>query len=223
MTRSQPLRLEVAGTEGVAARLDAPERCIACYVFAHGAGAGMQHRAMQTASEALLERGIATLRFQFPYMERGSKRTDAPPLCHATVRAAVAQAARQLPGVKLIAGGRSFGGRMTSQAQAIEPLAGVKGLLFLGYPLHPAGEPGTTRAEHLVRVRVPMLFIQGDADKLALPALLAPLIVSLAPLASLKVLGAADHAFHVPVRSGRTDAQVLVEATEAAAQWVGNL
>jgi predicted alpha/beta-hydrolase family hydrolase len=217
------LRIEVPGAGAVSALLRTPAAPRACYVFAHGAGAGMTHGAMQQTSEALAARGIATLRFQFPYRERGSGRPDPPALCHAAVRAACAEAARRCPGVPLIAGGRSFGGRMTSQAQALEPLPGVRGLLFFGFPLHPAGQPSLTRADHLARTALPLLFLQGDRDGLAELSLLRPLVASLGPRAVLRVSAGADHSFHVLKRSGRSDAQVLVELADAAAQWVVNL
>jgi uncharacterized protein len=198
----------------------APARPRAAFVFAHGAGAGMEHPFMAAVATELAALDIATLRYQFPYMERGSKRTDPPELCHATVRAAVAQAARFAPGLPLIAGGRSFGGRMTSQAQASAPLAGVLGLAFLGFPLHPAGRPADTRAKHLFEVQIPMLFLQGTQDELATLTLLEPLITQLGPRATLKLLADADHSFHVPARTGRKDPQVRAEALQALSGWV---
>jgi len=178
---------------------------------------------MTTIAAELTARSIATLRFQFPYMERGSRRPDPPSLCHATVRAAVAEAARLAPTLALIAGGRSFGGRMTSQAQAIEPLPGVKGLAFLGFPLHPAGKPSTERAAHLSDVKTPMLFLQGTRDELAKLELLQPLIDRLGARATLKLLQDADHSFHVPARTGRKDAQVRAEMLDALATWTSTL
>jgi len=171
----------------------------------------------------LAARNIATLRFQFPYMERRTRRPDPPPLCHATVRAAVAEATRLAPTLALIAGGRSFGGRMTSQAQAIEPLPGVKGLAFLGFPLHPAGKPSTERGAHLSDVKTPMLFLQGTRDELAKLELLQPLIDRLGARATLKLLQDADHSFHVPARTGRKDAQVRAEMLDALATWTSTL
>jgi predicted alpha/beta-hydrolase family hydrolase len=167
--------------------------------------------------------GIATLRFQFPYMERGARRPDPPPLCHATVRAAVAEAARLAPALPLFAGGRSFGGRMSSQAQAITPLPGVRGLAFLGFPLHPAGSPGEARAQHLTKVSVPMLFVQGTRDALAQRALLEALVARLGQRATLSFVDHADHSFHVPVRSGRTDAQVRQALLACVAGWMDGL
>jgi predicted alpha/beta-hydrolase family hydrolase len=208
--------LEIAVHEHhVSGLLLAPEKAQACFVFAHGAGAGMQHRSMNVIAESLAARNIATLRYQFPYMERGSKRTDPPAICHATVRAAVNEASKRLPKVPLFAGGRSFGGRMTSQAQALEPLRDVRGLVFLGFPLHPAGKPSTERAKHLAEVNVPMLFLQGTRDELAELDLLRPVISSLGDRAELHLLDAADHSFHVLARSGRKDAEVNEEACEA--------
>jgi predicted alpha/beta-hydrolase family hydrolase len=180
----------------------------------------MDHPSMVAIAAELAVRRIATLRFQFPYMERRSRRPDPPPVCHATVRAAVAEAARRAPALALIAGGRSFGGRMTSQAQSIEPLPGVKGLAFIGFPLHPAGKPSAERAEHLSSVKIPMLFLQGTRDELAKLELLQPLIDQLGARATLKLLKDADHSFHVPARSGRKDAEVRAEMLDALATWV---
>jgi uncharacterized protein len=210
----------VSDTESVSALFDGPPRARACYVFAHGAGAGMRHAFMATVATELSARGIASLRYQFPYMERGSKRTDPPPLCHATVRAAVAEAARRAPGVPLYAGGKSFGGRMTSQAQAVAPLEGVRGLIFFGFPLHPPKSPGDSRAEHLFKVRIPMLFLQGSKDEFAQLAWLEPLIGRLGPRTTLKLFENADHSFHVPARSGRTDAQVRGDVLQVLDAWV---
>ena len=173
---AERLTLEIDETRSVSALFQLPPAATACFVLAHGAGAGMEHPSMTAVATELAARNIATLRFQFPYMERRTRRPDPPPLCHATVRAAVAEATRLAPTLALIAGGRSFGGRMTSQAQAIEPLPGVKGLAFLGFPLHPAGKPSTERAAHLSDVKTPMLFLQGTRDELAKLELLQPLI-----------------------------------------------
>ena len=217
---AERLTLTVDETRRVSALLQLPRAAKACYVFAHGAGAGMEHASMTAAAEDLAARKIATLRFQFPYMERGSRRPDPPALCHATVRAAVAEAARRVPKLTLIAGGRSFGGRMTSQAQAIEPLPGVKGLVFLGFPLHPAGTPSVERAEHLREVKIPMLFLQGTRDELATLDLLRPLVERLGARATLKLLQDADHSFHVPARTGRKDPEVRAEMCDALATWI---
>jgi uncharacterized protein len=204
----------------VSGLLQAPSGSRACYVFAHGAGAGMKHPFMAAIAEGLAARGIATLRYQFPYMERGAKRPDPPQLAHATVRAAVAAAARVLPGLPLVAGGKSFGGRMTSQAQAIEPLPGVRGLAFLGFPLHPAGKPSSERAAHLSAVRIPMLFLQGTRDPLAALELIEPLCRALGERATLQLFADGDHSFHVPARSGRTDTEVREAVLDALSAWI---
>jgi predicted alpha/beta-hydrolase family hydrolase len=180
----------------------------------------MEHPSMAALAAELAARSIATLRFQFPYMEIRSRRPDPPAICHATVRAAVAEAARLAPTLTLIAGGRSFGGRMTSQAQAIKPLPGVKGLAFIGFPLHPAGKPSAERGEHLREVKIPMLFLQGTRDELAKLELLQPLIDRLGARATLKLLQDADHSFHVPARTGRKDAEVRAEMLDALATWI---
>jgi uncharacterized protein len=217
----QKLELEIGNAGAVSALLDSPPRPRACYVFAHGAGAGMTHSFMATVAAGLAERGIATLRYQFPYMEKGSKRPDPPPVAHAAVRAAVAEAARRCPGLPLIAGGKSFGGRMTSQAQAGAPLAGVVGAAFFGFPLHPAGKPSDDRAKHLAEIKIPMLFLQGTRDSLAELKLLEPVVKRLGRLATLHRVEGADHSFHVPVRSGRNDVEVMREILDAFAGWAG--
>jgi uncharacterized protein len=204
----------------VSGLLQTPPQPRACYVLAHGAGAGMKHRFLGAVAAEVSRRGIATLRYQFPYMERGAKRPDPPHLAHAAVRAAVAAASHALPGVALIAGGKSFGGRMTSQAQAKAPLPGVRGLAFLGFPLHPAGKPSQDRAAHLFDVQIPMLFLQGTRDTLAQLDQLEPVCNALGARATLQLFADADHSFHVPARSGRSDAQVLGEALDALAAWV---
>lgn len=197
-----------------------PRGARALYLFAHGAGAGMTHKAMESNARGLADRGIATLRYQFPYMEKASKRPDPPRIAHAAVRAAAAAAIRLVPDLPLFAGGRSFGGRMTSQAQADEPLPGVRGLAFLGFPLHPAGKPGTERAEHLARVHIPMLFVSGDHDALAELDLLRPVVDALGSRASLHLVSHADHSLKVPARSGRTSADAEAEALDAMAGWL---
>jgi uncharacterized protein len=190
------------------------------YVFAHGAGAGMAHAFMSAVAEGLAARGIATLRYNFPYMERGSKRPDPPKVAHAAVRAAVAEAALRWPDVPLFAGGKSFGGRMTSQAQAIEALPGVRGLVFVGFPLHPAGKPSDDRAAHLAEVKVPMLFLQGTRDELADFPLLQGVVQRLHDRATLERFDEADHSFHVPARTGRRDAEVLADLLDRMAAWM---
>lgn len=208
------------GDERTSALLLRPENAKALYVFAHGAGAGMTHKAMASNAEGLAARGVATLRYQFLYMEKGGKRPDPPKLAHAAVRAAVAEAARVAPDLPLFAGGRSFGGRMTSQAQADAPLPGVRGLAFVGFPLHPAGKPGDERAAHLARVDIPMLFLSGTRDALAELDLLKPAIAELGKRATLKLIEHADHSFHALKSSGRTNAEAEAEMLDALAAWI---
>jgi predicted alpha/beta-hydrolase family hydrolase len=215
----QELRIPV-GEESVSALLIRPADAKALYVFAHGAGAGMTHRSMASNAEGLVERGVATLRYQFPYMEKRSRRPDAPKIAHAAVRAAVAEAAGIAPGLALFAGGRSFGGRMTSQAQAISPLPNVRGLAFIGFPLHPAGKPGIDRAEHLAQVEIPMLFVSGSRDALAELDLLEPAVARLGARATLHLIRDADHSLKVPARSGRSSAEAESEALDALAEWM---
>lgn len=207
---------------------DAPARPKALLVLAHGAGAGMTHKSMDAIAHGLTQRGIAVLRYNFPYMERGSKRVDPPPIAHKRVREAVALAreraarenSRSLP---LFAGGRSFGGRMTSQTQAIALLEGVRGLVFFAFPLHPAGASSDTRAAHLTQVKIPMLFLQGTRDALADLALLKRAVKSLGPPATLVLAENADHSFHVPAKTGRKDREVLDEILDAAAAWMASV
>ena len=217
---AQALKIETADKTTVSALLLRPEPARACYVLAHGAGAGMTHKSMEAVATGLAERGIATLRYQFPYMEKGSKRPDPPAVAHATVRAAVAEAARCCSGLSLVAGGRSFGGRMTSQAQAIAPLPGVRGLAFLGFPLHPAGKPSTDRAKHLAEIHIPTLFLQGTRDALAELHLLEPVVKGLGQTATLHLVEEADHSFHVLARSGRNDREVMDEVLDAFVAWI---
>jgi len=211
--------IDTGKTGVVSALLVRPAQARACFVFAHGAGAGMRHASMEATAAGLGERGIATLRYQFPYMEKAGKRPDPPAVAHAAVRAAVAEAARRCAGVPLLAGGKSFGGRMTSQAQAASPLAGVKGLAFFAFPLHPAGKPSTDRAKHLADIKIPMLFLQGTRDSLAELPLLEPVAKGLGRLATLHLVREADHSFHVPARSGRNDREVMAEILDAFAAW----
>jgi predicted alpha/beta-hydrolase family hydrolase len=219
----QPLQIEIAPSASVSALLIDPPQARACYVFAHGAGAGMVHASMEAIATGLAERGIATLRYQFPYMEKGSKRPDSPAVAHGAVRAAVREAARCCPKLPLIAGGKSFGGRMTSQAQAIDALPGVRGLAFLGFPLHPAGKPSSDRAKHLEDIRIPMLFLQGTRDALAELHLLEPVVKHLGKLARLHLVKEADHSFHVLARSGRNDREVMAEVLDAFAVWTDTM
>jgi uncharacterized protein len=200
-----------------------PEDARLIYLLAHGAGAGMRHPFLESISQRLAERGIATLRYQFPYMERRSRRPDTPAVAAATVRTAVVEAARLAPGLPLVAGGKSFGGRMTSTAQAEEPLPGVRGLVFLGFPLHPPGRPDDKRAEHLARVQVPMLFLQGTRDEFADTELLRPVVKRLGERATLNLVVDGDHSFHVPKRAGRTDADVMGELVQAITDWTGRI
>jgi uncharacterized protein len=217
---TQSLRIAIDGTSSVSALLRLPADAWAGYVFAHGAGVGMAHTFMAAVANGLADRGIASLRYQFPYMEQGSKRPDAPAVAHAAVRAAFAEAAMRLPGLPLFAGGKSFGGRMTSQAQAAAPLPGLQGLVFVGFPLHAAGKPSDERAKHLFDVDCPILFLQGTRDELAALELLQPLLLRLGEGATLALFDDADHSFHVRARSGHTDAQTLDAMLDATAGWM---
>jgi hypothetical protein len=218
---TQPSTIVIDAQHSVDALLRSGANATSCLVLAHGAGAGMAHPFMANFADGLAERAIASLRFQFPYMQRGSKRPDPPQVAHAAVRAAVAHAAQLLPGVPLLAGGKSFGGRMTSQAQALLPLPGVLGLVFVGFALHPAGKPAGDRAQHLSDVGCPMLFLQGTRDELADPQLLLPVVGQLGVRATLERFEGADHGFHVPARSAGNDAQVMAAMLDATARWVG--
>jgi uncharacterized protein len=201
--------------------LERPADATCLAVLGHGAGAGMRHAFMEAISARLAARRVATLRYEFPYMAAGRKRPDPPAVCAATIRAAVAAAAAH--GLPLIAGGKSFGGRMTSQAAAAAPLPGVRGIFFLGFPLHPAKQPATTRGDHLASVAAPMLFLQGTRDDLATIDLIRPLVASLGARATLHAIEGADHSFHVPARSGRKDADVLDELADQIAGWANGL
>ncbi len=214
-----PLQLNVDG-HTVSAVLNAPDAPSAVYVMAHGAGAGMNHVFMSDMATRLVQRNIAVLRYNFVYMEGGKGRVDAPALAHAAVRAAVAEAARRLPGVAIVAGGKSFGGRMTSQAQAALPLPGVVGLAFLGFPLHPPKKPGVDRAAHLSDVQVPMLFMQGARDEFAQPDLLRSTVEQLGDRATLMVVPDGDHSFGVRKASGLTPVMVKEQLCDALARWV---
>jgi uncharacterized protein len=220
---AQKLAIGIDKANSVSALLVRPAEARACFVFAHGAGAGMTHPFMESVAMGLSERNVASLRYQFPYMEKASRRPDPPALAHAAVRAAVAEAGRCCEGLTLIAGGKSFGGRMTSQAQAAAPLPGVDGLAFLGFPLHPAGKPSDDRARHLADVHVPMLFVQGTRDNLAELKLLEPVVKRLGPSASLHVEEGADHSFHVLARSGRNDGEVMRNILGTLAAWIGSI
>jgi len=190
------------------------------YVLAHGAGAGMRHHFLAQAADVFAARGIATYRYEFPYMQTGKSRPDSPGVAEAAVRKAVAAAAHAAPGLPLIAGGKSFGGRMTSQAQGHEPLPGVRGLVFLGFPLHAPGRPSTTRAEHLTSVDVPMLFLQGTRDEFAQLDLLQQVVKGLGDRATLHLVEEGDHSFKVPKRTGKTESDVMNELAAAFSDWV---
>ena len=213
-------RLQVADGVEVSTLLVMPAQARALYVLAHGAGAGMRHPFMAAIAARLAGRGIGTLRYQFPYMEHGRRRPDPEPVVLGTVRAAVAAAREAAGGLPLLAGGTSFGGRMTSRAAAAAPLVGVAGLVFLGFPLHPAGQPGVSRADHLAKADLPMLFLQGTRDTLAELTLLRPIVEGLGGRATMRVIEHADHSFHVLKGSGRTDEQVLDELAAAVAGWL---
>jgi uncharacterized protein len=219
MGAARQLKIAVTPDVRVSALLQLPKDAESCFVFGHGAGAGMNHSFMADLASQLAERGVGTLRYQFPYMEKGSRRPDPPALCHATVRAAVAEARKHAADLPLIAGGKSFGGRMTSQAQAAQALEGVRGLAFVGFPLHPAKKPAVERGAHLADVKIPMLFLQGTRDELADLELLEPLVKKLGRRAALKIIDGADHSFHVLARSGRNDREVLEELAENFASW----
>jgi predicted alpha/beta-hydrolase family hydrolase len=217
---AEPLTIALPDGASVSGLWQAPAAATAALVLGHGAGAGMAHRAMAATANGLAERGVAVLRYQFPYMEKGGKRVDPPAVAQAAVRAAAAEARRLAGSLPLYAGGRSFGGRMTSQAQAAQPLEGVRGLVFFAFPLHPAGKPSIDRAAHLAGVSVPMLFLQGTKDTLAELDLLRPVVEGLGARATLALFEHADHSFHVPARTGRKDADVMTEMLDTAAAWM---
>lgn len=218
--KPKEITIALDGDAAVSGLWLAPPDAKSTYVVAHGAGAGMAHKSMAAIAEGLAERGVATLRYNFLYMERGSKRPDTPALAHSAVRAAVAKAHALAPSLPLFAGGKSFGGRMTSQAQALDPLPNVRGLIFFGFPLHPAGKPSDERAKHLDDVAIPMLFLQGTNDALATVDLLKSVVKRLGKRATLVLSEHADHSFHVPKKSGRNDAEVLAEILDATAAWI---
>jgi predicted alpha/beta-hydrolase family hydrolase len=218
--KTQELKVDIGRIGTVSAILMQPDKPRACYVLAHGAGADMRHSFMNEVADRLADRGIATFRFNFPYMEKKQRRPDPPAVAHATIRAAVAEAARLCPGVTLVAGGKSFGGRMTSQAQSRAPLPGVKGLAFLGFPLHADGKPSAERAEHLAGISVPMLFLQGTRDKLADLDTLTPVIMALGAKATLHEVEGGDHSFAVLKKSGRTNDAALTEVLDTLAAWI---
>jgi predicted alpha/beta-hydrolase family hydrolase len=217
---SEKLGIGLDGAEKTSGLWLAPANPQACLVLAHGAGANMAHQGMEAIAQGLAARGVATLRYNFLYSERGGGRPDAPPLAHKAVRAAAAEAAKRAPGLALFAGGRSFGGRMTSQAQALAPLAHVRGLVFFAFPLHPAGKPSIERADHLNQVKIPMLFLQGTNDALAERTLLEGVVKRLDQQVALHLAASADHSLHAPAKSGRKDEEVLKEVLDAAAAWM---
>lgn len=218
----QPERttIRVDDAHSVSGLLETPPHATACYVFAHGAGAGMEHPFMAAVSADLAEHHVATLRYQFPYMEKRSRRPDPPALCHATVRAAAGKAAELAAGLPIFAGGKSFGGRMTSQAQAAAQIPTLRGLVFVGFPLHPPGKPSVERADHLFKVQIPMLFLQGTQDEFAELDLLEPLVKKLGERATLRLFEDADHSFHLPARSGRKDDEVRADLVPAIVRWI---
>ena len=220
---TQELTIRVSEDRTVSGLLQVPRQATGCFVMVHGAGAGMTHPFLKAVATGLFDRMIATLRFQFRYMEKGSKRPDTPAIAQAAARAAVAEAERRLPDLPLFAGGKSFGGRMTSQAQAADPLPSVRGLAFLGFPLHAAQKPSDTRAAHLSRIEVPMLYLQGTRDALADLTLLRPLVQGLGAKATLVEVEGGDHSFHVLVRSGRTDADAMRQSVDATASWFNSI
>ncbi len=219
MAAVEQLRFGVDGRGEVSALLSRPAKARRLLVLAHGAGAGMSHPFMENLADALASVGVATFRYQFPYMEQRRRVPDSPVVLMATVASAVRAAAESVPGLPLFAGGKSMGGRMTSQAAAQHPLDGVQGLVFFGFPLHPPNRPGTNRADHLAKVTTPMLFLQGTRDTLADLNLLRPVCARLGSQATLHVIETADHSFHVLKRSGRNDAEVLQELAETVASW----
>ena len=220
---AEPVRIAVDDAHNVSGLMLVPPRARACYVLAHGAGAGMTHPFMRTVAAELGMRGIATLRYQFPYMERGTKRPDLPKVAHAAVRAAVAEARQRWPALPLIAAGKSFGGRMSSQAQAAAPMPGVVGLLFFGFPLHPAGKPSIERAQHLASIRVPMLFVQGTRDEMADVSLIESTVGALGRHATLQWVHDGDHSLKTPSRSGRSPAEVFDGVLDTVARWIDGL
>jgi predicted alpha/beta-hydrolase family hydrolase len=217
---AKPVTIKIPGGDPVSGLWTKPSGAKACLVLAHGAGAGMAHKSMEATAEGLAERGVAVLRFNFPYMDKGSKRPDSPPVAQAAVRAAVSEASKLAKGLPLFAGGRSFGGRMTSGAQAKDPLPDVRGLVFFAFPLHTAGKPGVERARHLDDVKLPMLFLSGSRDPLAELDLLKPTVRALGKRATLALIEDADHSFHVPAKTGRKDPEVLAEILDTARDWM---
>jgi predicted alpha/beta-hydrolase family hydrolase len=220
---AETLTVAIDGHHRVSGLLSIPEGSRACFVMGHGAGAGMTHPFLARLAAELSARRIATLRYQFPYMEEGRRRPDPPSLAHAAIRAVISEAVRRASGLPLFAGGKSFGGRMTSQAQALQPLDAVRGLIFLGFPLHPAGRPSDERARHLTEIDIPMLFLQGTRDQLADLGLLRPVVAQLGSRGRLEIIEDADHGFHVPARSGTNDDAVRQALGLRIAAWIDRL
>ncbi len=218
-----PLTIEVPDIGVVSALWRTPPGFKATFVLAHGAGAGMTHPSMAAIADGLAERGVATLRYQFPYMDKGGRRPDTPAIAQAAVRAAVAAALDRAGATPLFAGGRSFGGRMTSGAQAAAAMPGVRGLIFFAFPLHLAGKPAVARAAHLRDIDIPMLFLSGSNDALAQRDLLKETVADLKDRATLGLIAEADHSFHVPKKSGRSDQEVLAAAIETAVEWMAEI
>jgi predicted alpha/beta-hydrolase family hydrolase len=223
MSEGERLRFAVEGAGEVSAILMRPADARWLLVLAHGAGAGMTHPFLERLARELASVGVATFRYQFPYMEQRRRVPDSPSVATATVAGAVRAAAKAGAGLALLAGGKSFGGRMSSQAASQQLLEGARGLVFFGFPLHPPNKPGTERAEHLAKVQIPMLFLQGTRDTLADLKLLRPICRDLGPLATLHIIEAADHSFHVLKNSGKTDGEVLRELAQTTASWAENL
>jgi len=219
----EPWAIALNPATRVSALMQRPRPARAVFVMGHGAGAGMHHPFMSAVSGELAELGIATVRYQFPYMEKGSRRPDSPAVCDATIRAVIATVQEREPELPVIAGGKSFGGRMTSQAQSGVPLPRVQGLAFFGFPLHPPQRPSSARGDHLLAVDVPMLFLQGTRDEFANFELLGPLIERLGARATLKLIPDADHSFHVAARTGRNDSQVRTEILQALSGWLDSV
>src|SRR5665213_2320835 len=223
MPTSMPLSITVTAGTTVSAIAMTPDDATCCLAFAPGAGGGINHAYTVAVCEGLAVRGMATVRYQFPSIENGSRRPDQPKLCHKTIQAAVAAAHELTPALALFAGGKSFGGRMTSQIQAIEPLPHVRGLCFFGFPLHPPKRPGTARADHLSSIQIPMLFLQGTRDELADLTRIKEVLAQLSAPVTLKVVDHADHSFHVLVRSGTTDGEVMRSVLDAVAAWAASI
>jgi uncharacterized protein len=223
MTTAKELRFAVEGAGEVSALLVRPAKPRWLLVLAHGAGAGMKHPFLEALAHELTAAAIATFRYQFPYLEQHRRAPDRPPVLTATVTGAVHAAQEAAPGLALLAGGKSMGGRMTSTAASQHPLDQVRGLVFFGFPLHPPGQPSIKRADHLAKVTVPMLFLQGTRDAFAGLDLLRPVCEKLGPLATLHVIESADHSFHLLKSSGKTDAEVLRELAQTTATWATSL